>query len=279
MEFTITALNGDSVKIESDNWMTAMGKALAFFDIDILQAERLTCSPAQDGSVFIEEPGRNRSWMVRAHAPEIQIRVAASSVQDTEPEELPEQPTPTSDLSISPPPALTMPTESSLKKEDPAMLAERLFDLSMDIAAAEVEDACSMALDLVLDFLAASAAGVVKGTLNDPVMSFVAARGPRAGEVKGRTVSFGEGLIGMAFDMRGTLMVNDVAADTRHLDQLQDGHGHDTLAVLCVPVLDDEGTAYGVMQLINPPEKPFDQQDVDIVETVAKTLATSLANR
>ena len=35
MEFTITALNGYSVKVESENWMTAMGKALAFFDIEI----------------------------------------------------------------------------------------------------------------------------------------------------------------------------------------------------------------------------------------------------
>ncbi len=31
MEYTITALNGDSVKIESENWMMAMGKSLAFF--------------------------------------------------------------------------------------------------------------------------------------------------------------------------------------------------------------------------------------------------------
>ncbi len=279
LEFTITALNGDSVKIESDNWMTAMGKALAFFDIDILTAERLTCSPGKDGSVFIEVPGRSRSWMVRALAPEIQVRVSSTSAPDREFEYLPDSPVPTSDLSDGPPPELTMPVESSLKKEDPEILAERLFDLSMDIAAADDDQACEFALALVMDFVRPAAASLARGTLNDSDMTIVSALGPMADSIRGGSVTFGEGLIGMAFDMRGTLMVNDVASDTRHLDQLGPEGAHETLAVLCVPVLDDESSAYGVIQLINPPDRPFDQEDVDTVETVSKTLAISLANR
>lgn len=279
MEFTITALNGDSVKVESENWMTAMGKALGFFDIDIASIEKLTCSPAKDGSVFVEDAAASRSWMVRMAAPEIAIRVTARSEREQW-QPLKAEPTQSEiPADAGPPPDIAMPVQSSLKKEESASLAERLFDLSMDIATAEEEEACGLALDLILEFVAAQAASVVRGTLNDPSLKFVAARGPVSSQIVGREIQFGEGLIGMCFDMRGTLMVNDVASDTRHLDQFDQETGFETLAVLCVPILDDDNMGYGVIQLINPPDRQFTQAHVEVVETVAKTLANSLATR
>src|SRR5262245_11500901 len=59
--------------------MTAMGKALAFFDIEIGTIGKLTCSPARDGSVFIEDPTGMRSWMIRQHARDISVRVTERS--------------------------------------------------------------------------------------------------------------------------------------------------------------------------------------------------------
>ena len=41
----------------------------------------------------------------------------------------------------------------------------------------------------------------------------------------------------------------------------------------------DENIGYGVIQLINPPDRAFSQGHVEVVETVAKILANSLANR
>lgn len=275
MEYTITALNGDSVKVESENWMTAMGKALAFFDIDIGSIGKLTCSPARDGSVFIEDPTGNRSWMIRQHAPDIAIRVAPRSqlerwdvVRDVPtPRERPVRP-------FSPPPGIAMPTESSLRAPT---IGERAMDLSLEIAATPRERACELALDAVNEYVRADAVSVAIGTLNDPALRIAAARGPVAGSVLGRQVGFGEGLIGMCFDMRGTLLVNDVASDTPHLDQLE-GQAP-TLAVLCVPLLDDEGTAYGVVQLINAPDRQFTRAHVEVVELFARTLSHALASR
>jgi hypothetical protein len=280
VEYTITALNGDSVKVESENWMTAMGKALAFFDIDIGSIGRLTCSPARDGSVFIEDPTGNRSWMVRQHAPDIAIRVTPRALaekweplRDAEPSSE-EDPPPR--IVRQPPPPVEMPRAeaSSLRTQT---RSERELELATELAGVPRERAGELLLDALREYVRSDAACVSIGTLQDPALRVAAARGPLAGSVIGRQVGFGEGLIGMCFDMRGTLLVNDVASDTMHLDQLD--RDVRTLAVMCVPLLDEEGTAQGVVQLINPPERAFTQAHVEVVEAFSRVLASSLSIR
>ena len=272
MEFTITALDGDSVKVESENWMTAMGRALPFFDIDIHDVERMTCSAAKDGSILVED-GR-RSWMVRQHGTDIQVRVTPKSEKETW------TPRPTM-ISVAPEsdlregrPQVTMP-ESSLKRDEPRTLAEHLFELSTGSDQLTSAQTCDMALDAILGFVRADGSCVLLGTLNDPSLVCVSTRGPRAGRFLNRKVGFGEGLPGMAFDMRESLLVQEVTSVTPHVD-LADGA---SLSVLCVPLLDDEGGASGVIQLVNPADRPFAESNVGIVEMVARTLSTALAGR
>jgi hypothetical protein len=303
VEFTITAANGDSVKVEADNWMLAMGRALGFLDIDIAASDRVVCTPGTDGGVVVEQfrhvaPIDHRSaldteeralradrrWTVKRLAPAIEVRVTPLSArerwEDAVPRVLREEPTDTEpDAAPAERPAIAMPGSTLQREEPPESLAEKLFDLSMDIAASDVGTACNLALDLILSLVPAEAASVARGTLEDPGLVFVAARGPVADRILGREVRFGEGLLGMCFDMRGTLLVNDVASDLRHLDQFDRETGFETLAVLCVPILDHDGVGYGVVQLLNPPNRQFTPAHVEVVETTARTLASSLSGR
>jgi putative methionine-R-sulfoxide reductase with GAF domain len=302
VEFTITAGNGDSVKVEAENWMVAMGRALAFLDVDIAASDRVVCTPAGDGGVLVEQirpppPAdprsmldtderprhEDRSWTVRRVAPAIEVRVTPLSAlerwEDAVPRVLREEPTDTEPGHRAAAAPLAMPDPTLHRDEPPESLAERLFDLSMDIAASDVGTACNLALDLILSLVPAEAASVARGTVDDPALVFVAARGPVADRILGREVRFGEGLLGMCFDMRGTLLVNDVAADLRHLDQFDRETGFETLAVLCVPILDHDGTGHGVVQLLNPPNRHFTPAHVEVVETTARTLASSLSSR
>ncbi|MEQ1501178.1 MAG: GAF domain-containing protein [Myxococcota bacterium] len=299
MEYTITALNGDSVKVESENWMTAMGKALAFFDIEIGSIGRLTCSPARDGSVFIEDPTGSRSWMVRQHAPDIAVRVTPRALLERwEPvREAPTANFPARPLgagfgasaaaerrrperraeaasAASPPPEIDMPLDSSLRAPT---LDERAEELAAAIGPVTRERGGDLVLEAIREYVRADAACVAVGTLNDAALRVVSAEGPIAGSVVGRQVGFGEGLIGMCFDMRGTLLVNDVAGDTLHLDQLE--RQPPTLAVMCVPLLDDEGNAFGVVQLLNTPDRQFTRSHTELVEAFARTFAETLARR
>lgn len=275
MEFTITALSGDSVRVESENWLMAMGKALPFFDVDLTTIARLSCAAAEDGSVLVEDG--QRSWMIRQTARDVQVRVTDRSEQEHwAPLKL--EPTASEVDPSLPRPDIQMPTESSLKKEAPQTLGEHLFELTMEADALPVPEACDKALGLILSFTKAEAGCVARGTLSEPGMRVVAARGPRAKKFLDRDVPFGEGLMGMCFDMRGTLLVNDVAGDTPHLDLVPMGESG-LVSVVCVPLIDDEGTASGVVQIVNPPDRPFDQDASDVVETVARALATGLAGR
>lgn len=280
MEFTITAANGDSVKVVSDNWMLAMGKALPFFRIDVHELEQITCRAMRNGGVRVEAGDGVSSWDVRPIAPALTIVASARSESmsdraDPEPEvDLLDEPT-----NVGPAPNLVMPTHSTLAREAAVPLAERLWDMSMDLASETVPRACRVALDLILEFVPAEAASVARGTLNDPSLKFVAATGPVADQILGRQVRFGEGLVGMSFDMGATIHVGDVSTDTRHLDQVDLDTGFTTLAALCVPVIDDDGLAHAVIQLLNPPQRAFTQAHVDVVESVARTLAAALAAR
>jgi GAF domain-containing protein len=218
--------------------------------------------------------------MVRQHAPDIAIRVTPRAlVEKWEPVREPE---PTSEereprlLPRRPPPPVDMPSaeESSLRAPT---RTERASELATALGGANLERSGELLLEAIGDYVRADASCVAIGSLSDPALRVAAARGPVAGSVVGRQVGFGEGLIGMCFDMRGTLLVNDVASDTMHLDQLD--HAERTLAVMCVPLLDDEGTAHGVIQLVNPPERQFTPSHVEVVEVFARTLAESLAAR
>lgn len=284
MEFTITAQNGDSVKIEAENWMVALGKAMTFFRLDVADLGRIVCNPAADGSIFIDNPAASRSWMVRRVEPKITVVAAAASTQLDEPEYVEPPSAQEEEAPLAPPPALTMPVTSSLKKEVEEVaepeesLAERLFDLSMELATASPDEACQMALDLLQEFVSFEAASVARGTINDPELRFVAATGPVKDEIVGRTLQFGEGLIGMCFDMGGTLLIDDVGEEDLHVRRFDEDTGFTTRAALCVPITDEEGSSFGVLQLLNPGESGFTPANVEVVETIARTLAGALSH-
>ncbi|NCG22163.1 MAG: GAF domain-containing protein [Rhodobacterales bacterium] len=292
MQYTITAQNGDSVRIAAPNWMFAMGKALPFFALDLVEAGKIVCSHSDGGDVFVAAPMVHKTWMIREVAPALKIVAtkpksveaelpAAEPVVDEKPE--------VEAVSVLPPPSFMMPVTSTLQKaapnalpidddeEEEETLAERLFDLSMDITGAKPDEACELALALLLEFVPVEAVSVARGSLNDPHLTFVAATGPVAAAIIGKNVPFGEGLVGLAFDMAGTLLVADVTADSRHMVSVDDETGFSTQSALCVPILDSDERAFGIIQLLNPKGHKFTAEHIEAAETIAGTLGTALA--
>lgn len=179
------------------------------------------------------------------------------------------------DLSV-PAPVLHMPT-SSLIRDEPESLAERLFEASMDFMGAEPAEACQIALDLVNEFVYAEASSIAIGTLNDRELTFVAATGPVRDQILGQSLPFGKGLVGMCFDMRATMSFEDVSQNEHHHSALDEATGFRTVAAMCVPILDDSGLVLGVIQLLNSSERKFYSDDEEAVENVARALAGALA--
>lgn len=278
MEFTITAQNGDSVKVEAENWLLALGKAMAFFGVELHAIPRLVCSAGADGSVFADDPTGQHSWMVRPlERPIVVVPAAASpNLEDlayAEADTSVEEPS-TGEMALHPPPALQMPTNSSLYRpaddDEQESLAERLFDLGMDLTTATTDEACQMALELLLEYVPAESACIARGTLDDPALRFVAASGTWADEILGREQPFGEGLVGACFDAGRQLLLEDAEAGPFAPEERR--------CILCVPILDAELT-YGVIRLANPREALFSPIQIEAVESVAETLAWALRAR
>lgn len=273
MEFTVTAKNGDSVRVESDNWMQAVAKSLGFFDVDLDVVPALHCARESADVVRVDVPGTDQAWTVRTSDANVGVQPSDRSSREQWRRAAPE-PDEVVDPS-APRPDLVMP-DVTLRQDEPKSLGERLFDLSMEIDSLPIEEAADRALRIAATATRAGAGLVALGTLDDPGLQVVAATGPGADQVRERTIGFGEGLVGMCFDMSDVVAVPDVDATTPHVDVFP---GEAVVSALCVPVVDDSESIRGVVQLLNPAARPFVQSDVDAAQLVAKTLARTMAAR
>jgi len=295
VQFMITADSGESVKVEAENWMAAMSKAMAFFDVSPEAMARWACTPGADGSTMIRDSAVDHSWLVEPVHSELKVVVAASSQREEVEEVAAPEPGPVQVQGA--PPTLHMPATSLRRDPEPGSdewlaggaeqvdedeeffaadsLAERLFDLSMDLASATPAQACRLALDIILELVPCEAASVVRASLNDVQLTFVAASGPVADDLIGKRMPFGRGLVGLCFDTGMTVVVNDVTKDSRHFSRFDSETGFETRAVLTVAI-DNEYGSYGAIQLLNP-DRPFESRHVEVVEMVAQSLAGALA--
>ncbi|MEZ4321085.1 MAG: GAF domain-containing protein [Myxococcota bacterium] len=288
MEYTVIDNDGRSVKFEADNWMAAAAACLAALEVDINALGRLVCAPRPDGAVVMRDELSGLAWTVKEKAPPPVVRVMASArsellsappepdpgfndfgdIEDDEP----------SQIYNAPPPALSMPP-TRLAREPVESLAERLFDLSMDLVVAEPEEAMGMALDILAEFVPSELAVAVRGSLNDETMQVLEARGTGAKEIIGRHIPFGEGLVGTCFDMRESIAVQDVTQSIPYESQYDGVDAFEVGCVLVVPLVDDDTLVHGVLELLNPPGRAFLGPDIDAVEMIARTLGQALANR
>lgn len=180
-------------------------------------------------------------------------------------------------FSEAPPPDLSMPGQSTLAVEEKASFDERLFDLSGTLWALDRERACQRVLDFTLSVIPCAAGSIALGTINDPVLRFVAAVGPLREQVLGMELPADAGLVGLCLSQRETLSVPEGEGSSL---QFAGAHPEDELLLqpaLCVPILDEDEMVYGVIELLSPASRAFLDEDEELVEEIARTLAGVLA--
>lgn len=158
----------------------------------------------------------------------------------------------------------------------PENLAERLFELADEISeAVTAYEACELTLELCMEAIKSEAGSVLRGSLNDQALTFVACEGPAGDALIGRKLRFGRGIVGAAFDLSFTIVVNDVDLDERHLSKVDEETGFVTRNVLCTPIRSDD-EHFGVLQLLNV-NGGFQGWHVQVTESLAGSLAAALA--
>jgi hypothetical protein len=298
VEFSVTASSGESVNVHCDNWMLAMGKAMAFF-ADAPEVGKWICTPGKQGTIKIEDVANQRTFVVKPV--EMIVKIVAKGPQreavpldEVGPARSRRTETPLAE-DLAPPPMLQMPTKSRLapkplsaeqvaagKRQEKLdqlrgeAFAERLWDLTTDLPMLDPDQACQRTLQLVLDIVPCEAASVARGASHDFQMKIAAAHGPVADKIMNQPVPFGEGLMGLCYESRMSIHVADAQSDNRHNRVYDAEFSFTTREVLCVPVVTPDEVTYGVLQLINPTD-PFLPEEIVVVEQIARALATSLS--
>ncbi|MCK4308823.1 MAG: GAF domain-containing protein, partial [Candidatus Atribacteria bacterium] len=107
---------------------------------------------------------------------------------------------------------------------------------------------------------------------------FKASLGKKSKEIKKCKVKFGEGIAGWVAEKGKTLIVDDVAKDTRWNKNLDSAIKFKTKSLICVPLI-LEKEIMGVMEVINKKGKEyFDKNDEEILNSFANQVVIALWN-
>ena len=109
-------------------------------------------------------------------------------------------------------------------------------------------------------------------------LKFEVALGSKGGEVKKFTVKLGEGIAGWVAQNNKSIIVNDVANDSRHLASIGEIINYKSNTIMAVPMrIKDE--CIGVLELINKKdESGFTQEDIEWLEIFANQAALAIVN-
>lgn len=154
--------------------------------------------------------------------------------------------------------------------EDTSDLIEELFLRSAGIASAEdAADAAQQALTLLLEIIPAQDAAVLFAGVNAEGLEFLAYFGPKATALSDTVLPFGSGLAGYCFDTGKSVLVSRaLAPPTASVAE----HTASSGSVLAVPVRDDDGHTWGVIEMLDAP-LGFETWQLHAAENVAVTLA------
>ena len=155
---------------------------------------------------------------------------------------------------------------------------ERLLEIGVKLAG-------SLDLETVLETALANAEQICRAETSSiweldeerGELYFRVVRGRAAGEIRHLRVPLGEGIVGSVALSGQAELVNDVAADLRWRGDVQE-QVFQTRALLAVP-LRAHGRVIGVIQLLNPLEKPhFTEGDVRRMQLFAGVVAHPIQN-
>jgi len=107
---------------------------------------------------------------------------------------------------------------------------------------------------------------------------FKASLGKKSREIKKHKVKVGEGIAGWVAEKGKSLIVNDVAKDSRWSKKIDTSTKFKTKSLVCVPIILDK-EIMGVMEVINKKdEEYFDKNDQGILNSFANQAIIALRN-
>jgi GAF domain-containing protein len=133
-----------------------------------------------------------------------------------------------------------------------------------------------MVLQTAADVIQARAGALFLVDARTQELTFEAAIGPKAQQVKGHRVPLGQGVAGLVAVSGQPMAVSDAQADPRLLDDIGEKIGYEPQSLLCVPLVDEERVV-GVLELLDKVGSPsFGAGDMALLGEFAELAAVAL---
>jgi hypothetical protein len=286
------------------NWLHAVSSSALELGLDSKSLRRLVCVIEDDGLVRIRDPKTGLHLTVRrlTNDPALAKPMLAPAPRIAETEITSEEIVARDETTLDdllpgmPPPQLTMlvpqlpagddiaanrlePAEDEIQPPGPDDMAEHLFGLGMDIAAApDLESASMLALEILSDVVPTESAAVLLVDPDRNALRFSAATGPHADRARTLLVPLGVGIAGFAVSTGRSIIVQDAESDPRRFTEADEATGYTTRSMLAAALVDADGQVLGCIELINPPE-PFLDWHLDAACSIASALAEAVSIR
>jgi len=270
--------DGRTLRVPGNNWLEALGASLSEFGLDSSVLGRLIVDVGSDGVVQVKDPVSGSLFVLKAledtsdvhlgHAEyETSEAAGAGSGQDAS-ERSGERGTAT----VPPPPA-------EAESDRPEDLVDELFDACFEIAsAADIGIASTQALAILRNRISCESGAVLYAGPNDQEMRFESVQGPKAEDLRGRSIPCDSGIAGFVHRYGVGLLVGDATQDERHDKSVDEATGYVTNALLAVAIRDGSGQTYGALELLNPREG-FREWHLEAAQVVAGALADFMSYR
>jgi hypothetical protein len=259
---------------EGDDWLQLLPGVLGDLQVDALQ--RILVDARPDGVVRVADAGGTVRVLARALPPgavPTELAEAIGSVADLGVDHVAPAHLAFEDAQMA-----ALEDSEILPPVLPDNVAEGVFERTRAIVqAATVEEAAAATLRVVQESVDhAHAASVLRADLDDQGFRFIAAVGPKADAVRGRTLPFGSGLVGHVHDTGVGVLVADTTHSARHLHHIADAVGYRPRAVLALPLVSGDGRSFGVLEVLSV-DAPFAPWHAVLVEEIALVLADRMA--
>jgi PAS domain S-box-containing protein len=141
----------------------------------------------------------------------------------------------------------------------------------------DLQETLTLIVERTIELLGVAATSVSVYDEEEGDLWFVAASGAGADTILGRRLEMGQGIAGWVAQHGEPVIVPDVTQDARFSGDFDRESGFTTRSIMCVP-LQSKGQTIGSIEAMNKESGPFDQQDVQLLASLAATAAIAIEN-
>ncbi len=163
--------------------------------------------------------------------------------------------------------------------EQKVMRLERMVYISRQLSSTlNLDDLLELIIETAAELLQAEAASILLEEKRTGELYFAAATGSSSEELRQVEVPMDSSIAGKIYRTGDPLIVEDVASDPSHFGGVDERIRFQTRSILGVP-LQVRGQTIGVLEALNKCDgTPFNDDDVEILQTLASQVAVAIQN-